>query len=110
QTAFLPEGLSAPGAEATPGFHEGEKVVLFLYPESRSGLTSPVGLGQGKFLRVSGKDGKEIAVNGFGNRGLLHGMSPRAVERLGSLGKGDPHRPDRLTSDDLLRMVQELTP
>lgn len=105
-----PQGASS-GVAGAPGFQRGEKVVVFLYPESRSGLTSPVGLGQGKFLRLSGKDGKEIVVNGFGNRSLLHGLSPEAARKLGSRAKGDhADHPDRLAADDLVRMVQELAP
>ena len=33
-----------------PSYSVGEEVVLFLYPESKLGFTSPVGQGQGKFV------------------------------------------------------------
>lgn len=33
-----------------PKYSVGEEIVLFLYPESKLGLTSPVGQGQGKFV------------------------------------------------------------
>lgn len=52
-----------------PRFEPGERVVLFLYPDGPSGLTSPVGFGQGKFRVVETKTGP-VAVNAFRNRNL----------------------------------------
>jgi len=66
-----------------PRFAVGEQVVLFLYEESVLGLTSPVGLGQGKFTVVKDKKGRSLAVNEFGNANLAHDLSVKASERLG---------------------------
>jgi hypothetical protein len=66
-----------------PRFHEGEQVILFLYGESPLGLSSPVGLGQGKFSIYEDKQGRHLAVNGMGNRNLLEGLSADAKFRLG---------------------------
>jgi hypothetical protein len=60
----------------------GEDVVLFLYGDSGSGLTSPVGFGQGKFRIVKDKSGREIALNATGNRTLFRGLSKGAETRL----------------------------
>ena len=67
-----------------PGFHRGDEVVLFLYGTSALGLTSPVGLGQGRFTVVRDKAGKKLAINAFGNDRLLDGLAPAKRERLGA--------------------------
>lgn len=106
-----PAGGDSAGAPGVPRFVPGEKLILFLYPESRSGLTSPVGLGQGKFVRRTGKDGKEIALNGFGNRSLLTGLSAQGSKKLGlEKSQGHDDRVPRLGSEDLIRMIEELGP
>ncbi len=69
--------------EGLPVFRKGEEVVLFLYGESRSGLTSPVGFGQGKFVVGRDKEGRSMAVNAFGNRSLLRRLTPHAEGRVG---------------------------
>jgi hypothetical protein len=80
-------GLGSEGAgrdpfAAVPRFHRGEEVILFLYGDSAAGLTSPVGLGQGKFRIIKNKRGREIALNENGNRTLLQGLSKGAEGRL----------------------------
>lgn len=54
------------GFAGLPAFEVGEEVVLLLYPESRSGMTSPVGLGQGKFTVRTDKQGRRWAIGAFG--------------------------------------------
>jgi hypothetical protein len=68
--------------QGLPGFAPGERAILFLYPPSRLGLTSPVGLGQGKFSLVRDKEGRELAINAFGNRTLLSNVSRETRARL----------------------------
>lgn len=54
------------------GYEMGKKYILFLYPESDRGLTSPVGLSQGLF-KIEKKgfiNVKEVVKNGVSNRGL----------------------------------------
>jgi hypothetical protein len=66
-----PDGLEvAPLRLGVPEHEPGEEVVLFLTPESRFGLSSPIGLAQGKF-KVSRKDGRATVKNDVGNCGLL---------------------------------------
>ena len=90
-----------------PRFVVGEEVILFLHRESRLGLTSPVGLGQGKFvLRPDGRGGR-AAVNEFGNRALFRGLSAegrRLVE--GVAREAGPAR--GMPADVLLRMAERL--
>jgi hypothetical protein len=75
-----------------PKFEVGEKVVLFLYPASDLGFTSPVGFGQGKFYIIESTDGGRTVVNENQNENLFRGMvesqrAARAVkpERIRSL-------------------------
>jgi len=65
-------------------FRPGEEVVLFLYPDSSAGLTSPVGLGQGKFLVARSAKGDEVASNGFADGRLFRGLSREALKRIGA--------------------------
>ena len=90
-----------------PAFSPGEEVVLFLYPESRSGHTSPVGLGQGKFVVQHGKDGGKIARNLHGNRRLFLGLSAGAGARIEPLRRGRA-TDGPLHRETLLEMIQGL--
>ncbi len=92
--------------EGVPRFQNGEEVVLFLYPENRRGLTSPVGFGQGKFTIVRDKLGARFAVNGFANENLLRNLSGEAERRLGS-ARWPTRSP--ILADDLLDAVDSLT-
>jgi len=91
----------------TPSFRMGEEVILFLYPESAAGLTSPVGLGQGRFLIERDKTGGSRAVNALANRGLLDKLSTGALARLGPIAATRQNRPE-LSPDALLDIVDRL--
>ncbi len=55
-----------------PKYSVGEEVVLFLYPESKLGLTSPVGQGQGKFVvRNDARSGQRMLLNEHLNHALF---------------------------------------
>jgi hypothetical protein len=93
--------------EGIPRFEKGEEVVLFLYPDSKHGLTSPVGFGQGAFKVVTDKSGQTTAANQFGNEGLLERLSPAAQNRLGE--KASRYRGKRsVPPEDLLEMARTL--
>lgn len=70
--------LAAESAGA-PRFSAGDRVVLFLYPESDLGYSAPVGFGQGRFRIVTGSDGVPAVVNDRDNRGLFRGMDAAAL-------------------------------
>lgn len=58
-----------------PKYAVGEEVVLFLYPESKLGFTSPIGEGQGKFLvRDDVRTGTRTLLNEQLNRTVLTGL------------------------------------
>ena len=58
-----------------PRFAEGQEVLLFLYPESDLGYSSPVGFGQGVFMVSSTSGGDKTAINEHGNTRLFKGMN-----------------------------------
>lgn len=57
---------------------KGEDMVLLLGPVSPYGLTSPVGLEQGRFRIQADRSGQTVAVNGRGNLGLFESTERRA--------------------------------
>jgi hypothetical protein len=67
-----------------PKYTAGEEVVLFLYPASRYGFTSPVGEGQGKFLVSNDpRTGRRALMNERGNRLLFEPLkTEKAMSRL----------------------------
>lgn len=58
-----------------PRFIAGQEVLLFLYPESDLGYSSPVGFGQGVFMVARTAGGEKTAVNTRDNCGLFKGMN-----------------------------------
>lgn len=108
-TFRMPAGGSSSGAGfvGIPAFHPGEELVLFLYGDSRLGLTSPVGLGQGKFVVARDKRGRRIAVNEHGNRTLFRRLSPEVAARW-KTHAGDRSVETGIDPDMLLRLVREL--
>jgi len=63
------------------GYRKGQDLLLLMNPESRYGLTSPVALGQGRFVVTRDAAGREIAVNGNGNALLFSGIEAEAARR-----------------------------
>lgn len=62
-------------------YHKADELILFLNPVSPYGLTSPVGLEQGRFRVLRGAKGARFAVNGRGNAGLFEHVASRAATR-----------------------------
>jgi hypothetical protein len=58
-----------------------QELVLFLGPVSEYGLTSPVGLEQGRFRVYADQNKQVVAANGRGNRGLFNSVVQRARAR-----------------------------
>ena len=59
-------------------YQKGEELLLMLGPVSKYGLTSPVGLEQGRFRVTRDNRGQLTAVNGKGNVGLFRSTEVRA--------------------------------
>jgi hypothetical protein len=85
RTTFRVVGSPAsPLIEGLPVFEPGDEALLFLYPESSSGLTSAIGLDQGNFKIVKDPKGHRRALNARGNERLLSDV-PEAVLRTHGL-------------------------
>jgi len=71
----------AKDAHSALGYRKGQHVLLMLNAENEHGLTSPVGLRQGRFRIETGPDGQPVAVNGEGNVGLFDGVAATAASK-----------------------------
>jgi hypothetical protein len=69
-----------------PELRVGENYVLFTTAPGKSGLRSPVGLGQGSFRIYPGANKAELAVNELNNLGLFDGGA--AAQRAGTGAPG----------------------
>jgi hypothetical protein len=69
-----------------PKLRVGENYVLFTTAPSKSGLRSPVGLGQGSFRIYPGANKAELAVNELNNLGLFDAGASAQRARDGSQG------------------------
>lgn len=65
------------GIPGFPVYQFNEKVILFLTPESKLGLSAPVGLLQGVFRVRTDSTGDTWVANGINNEGLFAGMESR---------------------------------
>jgi hypothetical protein len=92
QHTFMQFGGGVVRIHELPGYRVGEEVVLFLYPESQYGFTSPVGGSQGKFyVHADPQTGERVVTNELNNVRLFEGiktamLSPaeRQIVRSGS--------------------------
>jgi hypothetical protein len=69
-----------------PKLQVGQSYVLFTTAPGKSGLRSPVGLGQGSFRIYAGANKTEFAVNELNNIGLFDGATPTRRSAQGSEG------------------------
>lgn len=63
------------------GYRKGQHVLLMMNAANEHGLSSPVGLQQGRFRIEAGPNGQEMAVNGNGNVGLFDGVANNAASK-----------------------------
>lgn len=68
-------------AAAAAGYRKAGELLLFLNPISAYGLTSPVGLEQGRFQVVRDAKGNAVAINGRANFGLFQQVVNTASSR-----------------------------
>lgn len=104
---LAPPAPGGAGVVGMPVFRKGEEVILFMAGEASTGLSAPLGLGQGKFAVSRDKQGRGRASNGFGNAPLFRGLSERAAARLGPSVRQWERQRD-IPSDTLLSMVESL--
>ena len=63
------------------GYRKAGELLLFLNPNSPYGLTSPVGLDQGRFRVMHDQKGNRFAANGRANLGLFNQVPSKAASR-----------------------------
>ena len=94
------------------GYQKGQNVLLLLSTPSSNGLSSPIGLEQGRFQLSADGAGIVRATNGRNNVGLLNGvggratakgirLAPRSAALLASQSEGP------LALDDLLSLIRQ---
>lgn len=98
--------------EGKQGYLVGQRLLLFLTAPSRYGLSSPVGIEQGRFHITYNSEGDEIIANEFDNAGLFKGVNyspPKGTKlsvnqmRITTI-KGGP-----VPLNDLVSLVSTLT-
>jgi len=93
-------------------YRKGQQVLLLLTAPSALGLSSPVGLEQGRFRIERDAQGREYAANGHGNAGLLRGLD-RAAEQKGIPLSGPQarlvtqHRSGAISLDELRGLIRQ---
>jgi hypothetical protein len=74
--------------EGTKTYRVGQRIMVFLPAPSRYGLSSPVGLAQGRFLIARNPDGEDTIVNEMNNAGLFEDMDTTAYGAAMQLSRG----------------------
>jgi len=92
---------------------KGQELLLFLNPVSEYGLTSPVGLEQGRFRITRDRTGKAYAANGRDNAGLFSGTEQRARAQHMKLSTKattvvQQANPGPIPLDDMKQTIREL--
>jgi hypothetical protein len=92
---------------------KGQELLLFLNPVSEYGLTSPVGLEQGRFRITRDRTGKAYAANGRDNAGLFSGTEQRARAQHMKLSVKaatvvQQTNPGPIPLDDMKQTIREL--
>ena len=94
------------------GYKPGEEVFLMLTRPSELGLSSPIGLDQGRFRVVTNEQGTRLLVNGYGNAGLFKGMDTSA-SKFDGLSAGQKlriatHQSGPIAETELKDMIRAL--
>jgi hypothetical protein len=85
----------------TIGYTEGEEVLLFLYPTSKLGLTSAVGVEQGTF-RMKLNNGVRYLTNRLNNRGLLKDVGAAGAANIQDVEAAKAQTPQGAIQEDRL--------
>ncbi len=99
--------------QAAAGYKKGQHLLILLTQPSRYGLSSPVGLGQGRFHLRRTPEGKELALNEYANAALFRGVDKQLARRGIRLPPGlqqmvQDHRSGPLPMERLEKLIREL--
>jgi hypothetical protein len=92
------------------GYRKGQDLLLLMIAPSRLGLSSPAGMGQGRFRILRDGAGREVAVNAAGNVRLFEGLgeagSRDAALTARQAGLVAKHRSGPITAADLTALIR----
>lgn len=91
------------------GYRKGQDLILLMVAPSPLGLSSPAGMGQGRFQVRRDRAGREMAVNATGNAQLFAGLAdarPAAALTQRQAGLVDKHRGGPLAAADLTALIR----
>jgi hypothetical protein len=94
------------------GYRKGDELLLLMIEPSRYGLSSPAGMGQGRFRIGRDAAGREVAQNGTGNARLFDGMTDAAAPKARAYSAAsvrliESHREGPIEATQLMRLVRE---
>ncbi|MGQ0430164.1 MAG: hypothetical protein ACT4UQ_09545 [Gammaproteobacteria bacterium] len=94
-------------------YRKGDDLLLLMIEPSRYGLSSPAGMGQGRFLITRDASGREHAVNGMGNARLFDGMREADARKGAALSTDSArllatHREGPIEAAQLTGLIQEI--
>ena len=95
----------------TAGYRKGQELLLMMNKPSAIGLTSPVGLEQGRFRILRDGNGNQVALNGQANAGLFSGMQSELRRRKIAFNHALSaviQRPGAVRVDDFRELVRHL--
>lgn len=93
-------------------YRKGDDLLLLMIEPSRYGLSSPAGMGQGRFTIMRDASGRELAINGTGNARLFEGMSEAQAGKSTALSADlarllASHRQGPVEASQLTRLIRE---
>ena len=100
------------GARRT-GYAAGQNLLLLMTKPSQYGLSSPVGLEQGRFQIMADSQGRLVATNGHGNAGLFTNMTSDIQKRGIALSRSmsslvAQQQSGPIPLDDLTALIRQL--
>jgi hypothetical protein len=97
------------GIAGTTRHRKGDRVVIFLHGNSRIGLTSPVGMGQGIFQLQKKGQGQWTVTNALRNQNLVYNLTGQSTAALG-LDAGDVEnlQEDRIDLEVILAILGKI--
>jgi hypothetical protein len=95
------------------GYRKGQEYLLLLLTPNQHGLTSPAGMGQGRFRITRDRSGKELALNGQSNFKLFDGLGAQLAKKgitlsPKSAGLVSKHRLGPIEAGELVGLIREL--
>jgi hypothetical protein len=93
------------------GYRKGQEVLMLMNAPSRYGLTSPVGMQQGRFSIRRDRSGRALAMNGTGNARLFERLAAAPARAQAALSPQQAslvakHRAGPLAVEDLTALIR----